>query len=69
MARAPKLPPKRLYTRRMTASVLSASISTVKLLEKEGRLTVIRLRVAGGKVRHLAAQVDALAKMSTDSTA
>jgi hypothetical protein len=49
-----------LYSRAQTARRLSCSIASVIRLEREGRLTVVRLR-DGGDVHHHCSQVDALA--------
>ena len=62
----PSLPPRKLYNRRVAAHVLSTSVSTIRRLEAEGKLTAVKLRAAGGVTHYLAEQVDRLAQLSSD---
>lgn len=57
-----KLKPKRrLYKRRTAAEVLDTSVTKLKALEREGRLTPIRLGDHGRDVHYTVEQVEALA--------
>ena len=51
---------KLLYTREQSADALSVSISTVIRLEREGRLSKVRLRGESGRVHNPVAEVEAL---------
>ena len=60
------LPQQILYSRKTTAAVLDVSVDTVKELERQGRLSQIRLTGPRGDVHHPAAQVEALAKKGVE---
>jgi hypothetical protein len=62
----PEMPPRKLLTRKLTALVLSTSVSTVSRLEKAGRLRAIKLNAENGPTFYAAAEVDALAQAADD---
>jgi len=61
----PNLPPRKLLTRKLTALVLSTSVSTVRRLEAAGKLTAIKLNAANGVTHYACSEVHALAQVST----
>jgi len=80
MAQAPKkarrraiqkpLPERRLYTRRQAAFVLATSVSTVRRLEAEGRLTPIKLNSSeNGLTHYQCGEVHALTQLPAESGA